>query len=57
MCRLVMGEDGEQGVVTRQDFTDEEMENDKEDIVEKKILVVGRGDGCCDKEVEENNGA
>ena len=57
MCRLLIGEDGEQAVLTRYDLTDEEIENHKQDILDNKILVVARRDRSSHNEVEENNAA
>lgn len=57
MSRLLIGEDGEQAVLTRYDLTDEEIENHKEDILDNKILVVARRDRSSHNEVEENNAA
>lgn len=55
MSRLLIGEDGEQAVLTRYDLTDEEIENHKQDILDNKILVVARRDRSSHNEVEENN--
>ncbi|MCJ1787606.1 general stress protein [Staphylococcus warneri] len=57
MSRLLIGEDGEQAVLTRYDLTDEEIENHKQDILDNKILVVARRDRSSHNEVEENNAA
>lgn len=57
MSRLLIGEDGEQAVLTRYDLTDEEIENHKQDILDNKILVVTRRDRSSHNEVEENNAA
>lgn len=57
MSRLLIGEDGEQAVLTRYDLTDEEIENHKQDILDNKILVVARRDRISHNEVEENNAA
>ncbi|EEQ79681.1 general stress protein [Staphylococcus warneri] len=57
MSRLLIGEDGEQAVLTRYDLTDEEIENHKQDILDNKILVVARRDRNSHNEVEENNAA
>ena len=57
MSRLLIGEDGEQAVLTRYDLTDEEIENHKQDILDNKILVVARRDRSFHNEVEENNTA
>ena len=57
MSRLLIGEDGEQAVLTRYDLTDEEIENHKQDILDNKILVVARRDHSSHNEVEENNAA
>lgn len=57
MSRLLIGEDGEQAVLTRYDLTDEEIENHKQDILDNKILVVARRDRSSHNEVEENNTA
>ncbi|MCR1796629.1 general stress protein [Staphylococcus warneri] len=57
MSRLLIGEDGEQAVLTRYDLTDEEIENHKQDILDNKILVVSRRDRSSHNEVEENNAA
>lgn len=57
MSRLLIGEDGEQAVLTRYDLTDEEIENHKQDIQDNKILVVARRDRSSHNEVEENNAA
>lgn len=57
MSRLLIGENGEQAVLTRYDLTDEEIENHKQDILDNKILVVARRDRSSHSEVEENNAA
>ncbi|MBY6180423.1 general stress protein [Staphylococcus warneri] len=57
MSRLLIGEDGEQAVLTRYDLTDEEIENHKQDILDNKILVVSRRERSSHNEVEENNAA
>ncbi|MGD3155526.1 general stress protein [Staphylococcus warneri] len=57
MSRLLIGEDGEQAVLTRYDLTDEEIENHKQDILDNKILVVARRDRSSHNEAEENNAA
>lgn len=57
MSRLLIGEEGEQAVLTRYDLTDEEIENHKQDILDNKILVVARRDRSSHNEVEENNAA
>ncbi|MBO0378307.1 general stress protein [Staphylococcus warneri] len=57
MSRLLIGENGEQAVLTRYDLTDEEIENHKQDILDNKILVVARRDRSSHNEVEENNAA
>lgn len=57
MSRLLIGEDGEQAVLTRYDLNDEEIENHKQDILDNKILVVARRDRSSHNEVEENNAA
>lgn len=57
MSRLLIGEDGEQAVLTRYYLTDEEIENHKQDILDNKILVVARRDRSSHNEVEENNAA
>ena len=57
MSRLLIGENGEQAVLTRYDLTDEEIENHKQDILDNKILVVARRDRNSHNEVEENNAA
>ncbi|WP_145417195.1 general stress protein [Staphylococcus warneri] len=57
MSRLLIGEDGEQAVLTRYDLTDDEIENHKQDILDNKILVVARRDRSSHNEVEENNAA
>lgn len=57
MSRLLIGEDGEQAVLTRYDLTDEEIENHKQDILDNKILVVARRDRSSHNELEENNAA
>ena len=57
MSRLLIGENGEQAVLTRYDLTDEEIENHKQDILDNKILVVARRDRSFHNEVEENNAA
>ena len=57
MSRLLIGEDGEQAVLTRYNLSDDEIESHKQDILDGKFLVIANRDRSSHNEVEEHNAA
>ncbi|MBO1199316.1 general stress protein [Staphylococcus simiae] len=53
--KLLTGEDGEHAVLSRYNFNPDEVENYKQQILDKKLLLVVNPDTTSHKEVEKHN--
>lgn len=52
MSRLLIGEDGEQAVLTRYNLSDDEIESHKQDILDGKFLVIANRDRSSHKKLK-----